>query len=283
MTFKSNAKRYTEQQCKDLFAAVLADDVIEVDTWFPDQIHLDYTQEQLIECFQICHQVWAEGFIPKEFDGMIKKLYQQRSFTAEEQLTYKHVRAKFKQLRFAFANFDEKHKYPFAFNAITVLMGTLQDAFKNGQPTLVGRYAQLLRIFLTKIPVGFINREMNCFKPCSVYAFRQHVNKGIDFIRQRLVKTEVTGREFHSIRKIISRQASFYVALTVLYPSKYHSDVFRYLSTINGMMGRMNDVLVEKELSGTLDYHKDLIQIPDDIKQYLQVVVDKYAHLTPQS
>ena len=83
--------------------------------------------------------------------------------------------------------------------------------------------------------------------------------------------------------RFISRQASFYVALTVLHPSKYHSDVFRYLSTINGMMGRMNDVLVEKELSGTLDYHKDLIQIPDDIKQYLQVVVDKYAHLTPQS
>lgn len=279
MDFNPNAKQYTAQQCKELFAAVLADDVIEVDTWFPDQIHLDYTQAQLIECFQICHQVWDEGFIPKEFDGMIKKLYQQRSFNKDDQLVYKHVRAKFKQLRFAFANFDERHEYSRMFDGITILMGRLQDAFKNGQRHLVGRYAILLRLFLTKLPTALLHWEMKKIKPSSVAGFQQYIGKEIDFIRSNLHKTEITGKAFHKIRKIISRQASFYVALTVLYPSQYHSDVFRYLSTINGMMGRLNDDLVEKELNGTQDYHTDFFTIPDEIKQYLQVVVDKYAHL----
>ena len=279
MAFNPNIKHYSTEQCENLFSSVLANDVIAVDTWFPEQIHLDYTQEQLIECFQICHQVWVEGFDPKNFDEMIKKLYHERNFTKEEQLTYKHVRAKFKQLRFAFANFDERHEYPRVFDSITVLMGRLQDAFKNGQRSLIARYAIFLRLLLTKLPTALLHWEMKKIKPSSVAGFQRYIGKEIDFIRNNLHKSEITGKAFHRIRKIISRQASFYVALTVLYPSQYHSDVFRYLSTINGMMGRLNDDLVEKELNGTQDYHTDFFTIPDEIKQYLQVVVDKYAHL----
>ncbi len=279
MSFNPKIKKYSTQQCEDLFAAVLSNDVIEVDTWFPEQIHLDYTQKQLIECFEICHQMWAEGFIAQAFDGMIKKLFQTQQFTSEEQLTYKHVRAKFKQLRFAFANFDEGHQYPRVFDFMTVLMGRLQDAFKNNQASLVRRYALYLRVCLTCLPVGIIHREIKKFKPSTVADFQKYIGTEIKFIRDSLTKTELTGKAFHKIRKIISRQASFYVALTVLYPSQYHNDVFRYLSTINGMMGRLNDELVEKEMNGEQNYLTDFFTIPDEIKQYLQVVVDKYAYL----
>jgi len=280
MAFNFEMKKYTKQQCDELFAAVLVNDVVSLDASLPEQIHLDYKQEQLIACFEICRQVWIEGFASQELSLMVKKLRKTGGFTKDEQLTYKHIRAKFKQLRFAFANFDEKHKYPFFFNAITVLMGTLQDAFKNRRSNLTRRYAALLQLLLMQIPKGLVYRDVAGFKPCGISDFREKILTGIDVIRKSLDKELVTGREFHSIRKIISRQASFYVALTVLYPSKYHTDVFRYLSTINGMMGRMNDVLVEKELNGTLDYHKDLIEIPDDIKQYLKIVADKYAYLS---
>lgn len=279
MTFNFEAKKYSAQQCNDLFEAILVDDVVNLDASLPDQIHLDYKQEQLVECFEICRQVWFEGFDSNVLNEMLKKLRKSCGFTKDEQLIYKHIRAKFKQLRFAFANFDKKHKYPFFLNAITVLMGTLQDAFKNRHDNLTRRYVILLQLFLMRMPKSLVYRDVNGFKPCGVEDFREKTLSGVDFIRKSLDKNQVTGRQFHNIRKIISRQASFYVALTVLYPSKYHSDVFRYLSTINGMMGRMNDVLVEKELNGVLDYHKDLIEIPEDIKNYLRIVVDKHMHL----
>ena len=278
MPFQSTTQpRFTVQQCEDLFEAVLIDDVIDPDTHLPEKIHLDYTQAQLLECYYICQQVWEMGVNRREFSQLVKKVYRQRDLNTEDRLIYKHVRAKFKQLRFAFANFDEGHKYPKAFHGITSLMGFLQDSFKGGQRGAVARSAILLRIFLTRIPFSFVERELKQFRPASVESFQTYVYKGIDFIRSKLTKTEITARDFHSIRKIVSRQASFYVALVILYPSQYHNDVFRHLSAINGMMGRMHDDLVEKEHSGAQDYHADTFPIPEEIKQLLSAVVNSYA------
>ncbi|MGL4767732.1 MAG: hypothetical protein ACRCV6_06600 [Formosimonas sp.] len=268
--------RFTTEQCDAVFAAVLIDDVIDPSTRLPEKIHLDYSHAQLMECFYICQQVWELGVNRHDFSRLTQKIYRQRDLDATDRLTYKHVRAKFKQLRFAFANFDESHKYPRAFHAITSLMGYVQDNFKLGERGKTGRGALALRLFLSKLPYALVERELKQFKPCSVESFQKFVYKGVNFIRDKISKEAITAHEFHSIRKIISRQASFYVALVVLYPSDYHNDVFRHLSAINGMMGRMHDDLVEKELNGAQDYHADTFAIPDDIKQLLSAVVGAF-------
>ena len=269
--------QFTTEQCDALFAAVLIDDVIDPNTHLPEKIHLDYTQTQLIECFYICQQVWTLGVNRHHFSALIKKLYQQRDLDVGDRLVYKHVRAKFKQLRFAYANFDERHEYSRAFHAITSLMGNLQDSFKLGQRAAVGRSAILLRLFLSKWPYSLVERELKGFRPSSVDSFQGYVRNGINFIRRKINQDKITAREFHSIRKIISRHASFYVALVILYPSQYHNDVFRHLSAINGMMGTMHDDLIEKEISGAQNYHANKFYIHDDIKKLLSAVVDHHV------
>ena len=209
---------------------------------------------------------------------MVAKLQKDKALSPEDQLAYKHVRAKFKQLRFAHANFDARHTYPTLLNAMTTLMGNLQDNFKNKQHASVGRSALLLRVCLTALPCALIDQELNRFRPTTVDGFRQYVLQQMNTIRTRLTKTELSSKEFHGIRKIISRQASFYVALTVLYPSPYHTAIFRSLSAINGMMGSMHDDLVIKEISGEQDYHTDTFTMPADIKSRLYEVVNSYLH-----
>lgn len=51
-------ERFPQAQCDALFAAVLAHDDIDLDAGLPDTIHLDYTPEQLDQCFRICKQLW---------------------------------------------------------------------------------------------------------------------------------------------------------------------------------------------------------------------------------
>ncbi len=53
--------RFSAEQCDTLFAAVLAHDDIDLNATLPDAIHLDYTPEQLTQCYRICRQLWKDG------------------------------------------------------------------------------------------------------------------------------------------------------------------------------------------------------------------------------
>lgn len=58
--------------------------------------------------------------------------------------SFRYLRAKIKHLRFAYAAFDERHRYPRMFHWMTAIMGSLQDAFKNKQYASVKRIAILV-------------------------------------------------------------------------------------------------------------------------------------------
>lgn len=271
--------RFSAEQCETLFAAVLAHDAIDLNATLPDAIHLDYSPEQLTQCYRICRQVWKDGVDRKALAGIVEKISRHRALSTEDQLLFKHVRAKFKHLRFAYVVCDERHRYPRIFHLLVGIMGNLQDAFKNGQDAAVRRAAILARVLLASFPYQWIAREVDRFHPSTTAAFQSYVRGQIHFVRVHLAGKAITGKEFHEMRKVISRQVALYDNLSILFPSPYHGRVLRYLSTINGLMGALHDELIVKRFEKTQDYHVDTFEIPEAIRQRLLALTTSYRTL----
>jgi hypothetical protein len=267
---------FSEAQFDALFGAVLVHDQIYPDAKLPNAIHLDYTPEQLYDCFQICQQLWQAGPNRKHLSRMIDKIYNQGELNSVDQFDYYCMRAKIKHLRFAFVMFDDRHQYPRIFHWMTAVMGHLQDVLKNAQHSNVKLAALLVKLFLSKPFYAIAAKEIKDFQPSSVESFRQYVMDEMQFIRMHLAKGPVSSYEFHEMRKVISRQVAMYDNFKTLYPSAYHQSISEYVSTLNGLMGSLHDELIAKKFDKTQHYYKDKFIMPNDIKQRLIELVDKY-------
>lgn len=268
--------RFSAEQCDARFAAMLVNDEVDLTATLPDEIIVDYSQEQFAQCYRLCRQIWRERVTRKTLIDIVRKIYRHRKLNSEDQLVFKHVRAKIKHLRFAYVNFDEKHRCPVLFQWMTAIMGYLQDAVKNNQNAIMGRAAILVRSFLTKFSYFFISKEIDRFQPCTVESFKKYIANEINFIQLNLIKDKVTSKEFHEVRKIIGRQVSLYDNLKVLYPSPYHHEVSKYLRTINGLMGALHDELITEKFKNDQNYYNDTFEIPIEIKQRLIALVARY-------
>ena len=267
---------FSDAQCDALFAAVLVHDQLYPDAILPDAIHLNYTSEQLNECFQICQQLWQSGPNRLHLKNLIVKIYSQGELDAEDQYIYYCMRAKIKHLRFAFVMFDERHVYPRIFHWMTAIMGHLQDVLKNAQHSSVKLAALLVKLFLSKPFYSMAANEIEQFQPSSVESFRQYVLNEMHFIRTNLAKGPVTSHEFHEMRKVISRQVAMYDNFKTLYPSAYHQSVSQCISTLNGLMGSLHDELIAKKFDKTQHYYKDKFVMPDEIRRRLVALTSKY-------
>lgn len=78
------------------------------------------------------------------------------------------------------------------------------------------------------------------------------------------------------MRKVVSRQVSFYDSMRTLVPNAEEARLSRFLSAINGLMGRMHDDMVEQAAAGSADYGRDGFPLPDDIRRRLETLVDHY-------
>jgi len=264
------------EQCDALFAAILVHDDIDLAAELPDTIHLQYSQDQFTQCYRICLQLWQEGVDRKFLIRVAQELYRHPRLDPETQLTFKYMRAKFKHLRFAYMTFDKRHCYPPEFHRVIRKMGNLQDAVKHEQIAEVRRNAIFLRLLSINFVYAYSTWKIRHFKPTTTATFRDYVNNEIDFIRQHLLEDKVTGRVFHEIRKVISRQVALYDNLKILYPSSYHRDISAYFSTINGLMGNMHDELVTRHFDDAQDYESHSFEVPAQIRQRLLAVTQKY-------
>ncbi len=100
---------------------------------------------------------------------------------------------------------------------------------------------------------------------------RQQVRR----LKQLLERAQFSGREFHSIRKIISHQVAFYGTLRTLQPDEATYKTWRYLSAINGLMGARHDEMVQQALSGRHDY-RSTASLPHEIRWRLEAFVANY-------
>jgi hypothetical protein len=267
---------FTSAQCDALFAAVLVHDELYPEAKLPDTIHLNYSQEQLGQCYQICQQLWQEGPSRAALCQMVNKIYQQGELNEQDQYDYYCMRAKIKHLRFAYVMFDKRHHYPRVFHLMTAVMGHLQDVLKNAQHSSVWPAALLVRLFLSKSLYALAVREIEGFQPTTVENFQQYVRGEINFIRLNLAKEKVTSHEFHDMRKVISRQVAMYDNLKTLYPSDYHQSISKCLSTLNGLMGSLHDQLISKKFDKSQHYYKDKFVMPSEIRVRLEQLISKY-------
>lgn len=269
---------FSSEQCDALFAAVLVHDELYPEATLPDAIHLDYTQEQLSQCYQICQQLWQEGPNRQALSQMVDKIYKQGKLSDQDQYEYYCMRAKIKHLRFAFIMFDKSHRYPRVFHWMTAVMGHLQDVLKNAAHSSVWPAALLVRLFLSKPLYAIAVKEIEGFQPSTVDGFRQYIKNEINFIRLNLAKDKITSHEFHDMRKVISRQVAMYDNFKTLYPSAYHQSISKFVSTLNGLMGSMHDELIAKKFNKTQDYYKDAFVMPEEIRLRLKEYTEKYDY-----
>jgi len=259
-----------------LFAAVLIDDEIDDHVSLPDPIKLDASADDLRNCFRLCRQLWTDGFDRAEALRLVHLLLHEGDLNAENRLSYKYIRAKYKHLRFAFTLYDTRHACPPKFKLVTTIMGHLQDAFRNGQRYAATGYALMLRVLLTR-PFWNVTRKEAFSAPLDDPAgFVRFMKAEIAKLRAALAQETLSGAEFHAMRKIVSRHVSFFDTLRTLRPTEPAYKMSRYLSAINGMMGSMHDNLVERGVSGEQDYRRHRFALPAERRERLQLLVDRY-------
>ncbi len=266
--------RFTQAQCDALFSAILINDEIDLAATLPEAIRFDYDQTSLDRYFDLCRLIWRTHIDRQECIEIATILARDRQMSDADQLRFKHIRARFKHLRFAFAAFGENHRYPPFFDLMTSVMGNLQDAFKNEKFGAVRTNARIFRLLLTSPMFALLVSETSRFEASTTKGFADYMKKQAQPIRAFLAQPSVTAKEFHDTRKIISRYRACFATISVLTPSPVHDQIAIYLATINGMMGGFHDGLMAGKLNGTLDYHKDRFTLQPQIAVRLGALAD---------
>ena len=86
----------------------------------------------------------------------------------------------------------------------------------------------------------------------------------------------LTGHQFHNVRKIVSRQVSFYDTLRSIDPDNREArQISRFLAAINGLMGDRHDMMVADKLAGGDIYDRPAI-LDIDIRQRLELLLARF-------
>ncbi|MCI4592089.1 hypothetical protein MOK15_18535 [Sphingobium sp. BYY-5] len=259
-----------------MFQAVEIDDVVDPVVCLPSPIPVDCTQDDMRRCLDLCRQFWREGAIRADMRDLTGTLLLTGELSQDARVRYKHIRARYKHLRFALVLYGTRHRPPLLFAWTVATMGHLQDAFRHRQRLAVLGYGLILRLFLSWPLWIAVQREVQTVRlddPQGFLAFRK-----AEFSRLRtwLRAGSLTSHRFHAMRKIISRQVSFYDTMRTLKPDDQMYRMSRFLSAINGLMGSMHDDLVEQAGTGHRNYHRDLVPLPTDIRQRLEAITAHY-------
>lgn len=265
--------RFTRAQCDALFAAVLVNDVVDAEARLPGEAYAAPDRTALLDCYRLSRQLWQDAAERTALLDIGRRLRRHGTLDADTQVVFKNIRAKYKQLRATYATCGAAHVYPRTFHWLAAVMGSLQDAFKNHRRPATLGYALVLRCMLSGGIYRRVVREVDAFVPTTASAFASYVEREMDHVKAALARETITGREFHELRKIFSRQTALYCALTILRPAPAHTALFRYLASVNGMMGQFHDGLVEKDLRRTQDYHTGTFAMPPAIRERLVALV----------
>lgn len=262
---------FPQKDLDTLFDYILLDDVPHPEIPCPQDGLPRCSEEEIRAGYRLSWQLLERGVNRRVFRRLIAKIMFSGTASPQEQLTFKYMRARFKHMRFACANFDKKHRYPFTMHIVTILMGNMQDAFKNRQRRATWFYGLTVWLILTPFLYWLVRGPLLAFDPETpegLVLYQRRENEKLCWMLKN--SDRKTGHEFHNMRKIISRRTAFNDTLRTIRPSAELNQLSEYLATINGMMGDMHDELVEKKLDGTQNYKKDRFQPPEEILARLQ-------------
>lgn len=269
-----------------LFEAVEMDDVVDPVVSLPDPIPVACGEADMRRCLDLCVQFWREGANRADLRALTATLLLTGDLPSDARRRYKLIRARYKHLRFALVLYGRNHRAPLLFRATVAVMGHLQDSYRNGRRTAVLGYALLLRMLLMRSVWIAVQREVAGvrldgadgflrFRRAEVGRLRLWLGEGLG---EGLGEAKLTAHRFHAIRKIISRQVSFYDTMRTLEPDERIFRMSRFLSAINGLMGSLHDDLVEESVAGRNDYHRDEFRVPQDIRDRLSSLTRAYPN-----
>jgi hypothetical protein len=261
-----------------LFEAVETDDVVDPVVSLPEPIPVACGEADMRRCLNLCVQFWREGANRADLRALTATLLLTGDLPADARRRYKLIRARYKHLRFALVLYGRSHRAPPLFRATVAVMGHLQDSYRNERRTAVLGYALLLRMLLTRPVWIAVQREVAGIQLDGAEGFLRFRRAEISRLRQWLGEAELTAHRFHAMRKIISRQVSFYDTMRTLEPDEGIFRMSRFLSAINGLMGSLHDDLVEESVSGRNDYHRDEFRVPQDIRDRLSTLTRAYPN-----
>ncbi|CDG33427.1 hypothetical protein SACS_0689 [Parasaccharibacter apium] len=282
--FRPSASRrstpaFPQKMLDTVFEHVLLDDVPHPDTPLPEDVLPACEKTEIRDGYNLCWQLLEHGVDRKAFRRLILKIALSGTASKDEQLAFKYARAKFKHMRFACANFTRQHRYPLLLHVVTIIMGNMQDAFKNHQRRATLINGLILWVVLSPVYYWLIAAPIALWKEDStagIIAYQKKENARLAKLIRTLDAT--TGHEFHVMRKIISRRVAFNDTLRTIRPSRALDQLSEYLATINGMMGDFHDGLIEKKLEGTQDYRRDRFQSPEGIPQRIRAFLERSPH-----
>lgn len=253
-----------------LLAAIAVNDVVDEHIALPAHFPGGFSQTQFAECLNLSRQLWQQGPQSSVMAGLARQLIGLRDLPEPERAVLKQIRARYKHMGFAFCLYTTAHKRPFLYEATSTLMGEAQDAFRNGS---AGR-AFLCGVGMSVLATSFFARwrahMVQRARVGDAWTINAYLHAEIARIPAFLDSPGLTAARFHALRKIISRHVAFFDTLRILYPAEDINRTARFLSAINGLMGKKHDELVRAALSGTLLYHKDIFPLPDTIRTLLE-------------
>jgi hypothetical protein len=273
-SFTLESPKVAQAQLATLMQNILDDDVINLEARCPTNPEPDFTAAELEECYRLAWQLLVTGVDISATRALIASIALRGGATAEQTINFKFMRARFKKMRFACANYSEAHAYPARLDSITKLMGRFQDAFKNGQKRRTCWLGIKLWWRLEKGFFSELHETLVQAKLTSVESFHRFIAaENQELAKAAEVQSSVTARQFHDMRKIISRRIALSDTRRAVTPSADYDAVSLFLATLNGLMGRMHDDLVVVKIRNKLDYETELFQLPDEIASRIRSLV----------
>ncbi len=266
----NNWQKFSPDATELLFSAVDEDDVVDAEYALPEHIDLFCSQQIMQKNYALCLQFWEEGFTREELLGLVNDFLQNSDRPLAVRMRYKYIRARYKHLRFAQRLYSKKHQSGALFNMTTVLLGHFQDAFRNGNQQKLRFYGNILRLFLSKPVWSRVRYSLHHIDMESEQGFVDYRHGQISKLQQLIANPQLTGKQFHDVRKIVSQQVSFYDTLRSLEPDNSEArKVSRFMAAINGLMGDHHDVMVADKLAGGSAYDRPA-PLDSDIRHRLE-------------
>ena len=251
-------------------------DAIDRTAELPAYVSLSYDPVLLERSYRISRQLW-DDVAPGSLAALALRFATGRIPASADLQAFKDIRARAKQLRFAYATLGEGHCYPRRLDRLTRMMGKIQDAVKTRNRVGAAARGLLLWFLASSLSSAANVRELERLHVTSPERLEAHIHSEVARIATIFDAPALTNKTFHNTRKIISRLVAFYDTLTVIAPAAMHREIDRYLSTINGLMGSMHDDMVVRKAGRRRDYSHKLEPLQDEIAIRLRQLVEVFG------
>lgn len=272
--FSLESPKATHAQLTTLMQNILDDDVVDLLAPSPSAPAPALTHSELAGCYRLAWQLLVTGVDLPATRQLVLAIAIKGSATAEQALQFKYMRARFKKMRFACANYSAQHSYPEKLDSITRLMGRFQDAFKNGQRRRLMWLGIKLWCRLRDDLFSTLHRTLTEAGLSTPESFRLYIAREDEHLAQSShADAFLTARQFHDLRKIVSRRIALSDTRRALSPSPEYDALSLFLATINGLMGKMHDDLVMKKIENKLVYEQELFEFPEVVSSRIRALV----------